>query len=173
MFQVIKSRLEESKDQSKKPERIDLLQTLLNLYSVDKKEAEKSGIFSQVFGFMLAGHETTSLTMTWTIYLLSKYPEIQDKVRKEISSVLKSQTEIRWEDIDKLKYLDNCIRESLRMYPPGPFVGREPVKEEKFGPYTIPANTTLFVNFASLQRDPEFWTDPNVFNPDRFQSIGK
>ena len=77
-----------------------------------------------------------------------------------------------YDDTSKMKTLDNCIKEAMRLYPAAPLIGRRCVKEDKIGPYVIPANTELFIDLGSLFRSEERWKRPDEYNPDRFNEKG-
>lgn len=129
-------------------------------------------IVAQAFVFFIAAFETTSSTMALCLYELSKNPTLQRKVQREIDSVLEKRgsKEIDFEMMSELKYLENCIDETLRKYPPAPFLIRECGKT-----YHIPGShleiekgTPLIISTFGIQRDPEFFPDPHIFDPDRF-----
>ena len=174
LIQVIAARKEEMEAHPGETiEKRDLLQKLISMYEEAGLSLSNKDLFHQVFTFMLAGHETTSLSMTWAIFLLAKYQEYQPRIRSEIREVLGDRSEVAFDDLDKLKVLDNCIKETMRVYPSVLFTGRVAVKEDTIGPYTIPAGTKLLVNIGSLNRNPNHWKDPNEFNPDRFSQDGR
>ncbi len=89
--------------------RNDLLQRLINMYEAADEGISNKGLFHQIFTFMLAGHETTSLTLTWILYLLAKHPEIQSRARKEVKEVLGNSDDVTLEDLDKLKFAHTRI----------------------------------------------------------------
>ena len=153
-------------------EKPDLLQKLISMYEEAGLSMSNKDLFHQVFTFMLAGHETTSLSMTWFIFLLAKYQKYQPKIQSEIKEVLGDRSEVTFDDLDKLPALDNCIKETMRIYPSVLFTGRGCVKEDKIGPYTIPRNTKLLINIGSLSRNPKSWDNPDEFDPDRFSRVG-
>jgi len=128
-------------------------------------------IYHQVFTFLVSGHETISLTGTWALYLLAKHPEIQSELRKEIEEVIGNR-EISWADLDKLKLLENCIKESLRLYPIALTTDRTSIGPDKLGPYWIPKGAHVMIGNGTLHRDEKFWIDADVFRPDRFNNIG-
>ncbi len=153
--------------------RNDLLQRLINMYEAADEGISNKGLFHQIFTFMLAGHETTSLTLTWILYLLAKHPEIQSRARKEVKEVLGNSDDVALEDLDKLKFLDDCIKESMRLYPVAPFTGRKSRVEDKIGPYVIPAGTSVVVLIGALNRNEKLWENASQFNPDRFKQRRK
>ena len=127
-------------------------------------------ILAQVRLFMIAGHETTSMTMTWTILLLAKHPEYQERAREEIRRVLGDRDEITLQDSKEMTFLDNCIKESMRLYPAASFFNRSTTTEMKLGKYTIPKGTYITVDIANVHRNEKFWKDADCFKPDRFNS---
>jgi cytochrome P450 len=71
-------------------------------------------------------------------------------------------------DLKELTYLDRVLREAMRLYPPGPYGAREATEDLVLGDYTVPAGTTIFYPFWAVHMNPEYWPDPEVFDPDRF-----
>ena len=122
--------------------------------------------------FFTIGHETSTVTLTWAILLLSKHPEFQERAREEIRSVLSGEEQITGDHLQKMKFLDNCIKETMRLYPVAVRVSRQAKQDVKIGPYEIPKGTIVFAGAASALRDLEFWEDADQFNPDRFDEPG-
>ena len=168
MIDARKEELETNPQQTS--QKHDLLQTFITMSKEAGISASKQELFQHIFNFMLAGHETTSLSLTWFTFLLAKYDEVQPRLRKEIEEALDGRSEFTYDDMDKLKFLDNCIKESMRLYPAALCTSRYTLKDEKFGPYTVPSNTRLLVHIGSLSRDPKYWKNPDEFDPDRFKS---
>ena len=153
-------------------EKPDLLQKLISMYEEAGLSISNKDLFHQIFTFMLAGHETTSLSMAWFTFLLAKHHESLPRLQSEIKEALDGKLEVTFDDLDKLRFLDDCIKENLRLYPAAVFTGRRASKEDKFGPYTIPANTKLFISIGALNRNPKYWKNPDDFDPDRFSQEG-
>eukprot|EP00112_Aurelia_sp_Birch-Aquarium-sp1_P000792 Seg1077.10 transcript_id=Seg1077.10/GoldUCD/mRNA.D3Y31 product="Cytochrome P450 4F12" protein_id=Seg1077.10/GoldUCD/D3Y31 len=164
---VIKDRREEMAS-GENPERTDLLQSLLKMKDDAGDKFADEDLNAQVRMFMIAGHETTSMSLTWTTLLLAKHPEFQERVRDEIRSILKDEEEITGDHLQKMKFLDHCIKESMRLYPAAIQTGRGCLVDVKIGPYEIPKGTVVFAGIASAHRDLEFWDDADQFNPDRY-----
>lgn len=146
----------------------DLLQVLLNKRNSGEHNFEDSDILSQVRSFMIAGHETTSMTMTWTVLLLAKHQEYQERAREEIRRVLGGKEEVTFQDVKEMSFLDNCIKESMRLHPAIITANRETNEDMKIGPYDIPKNTKVQLDIASIHRNEKYWKDPDRYNPDRF-----
>jgi cytochrome P450 len=88
--------------------------------------------------FLLAGHETTSVAMAWVVYMMSQHPDIHQKVVDEIDRVMGDSTEVTMEKVDKMTYLENVIKETLRLYPPVTMTSRNTVHDDTLGGYAIP-----------------------------------
>ena len=151
----------------------DLLQKLISMYEEGGLSMSNKDLFHHVFTFLIAGHETTSITLTWVFFLLAKHHHYQPRLRKEIMEAIDGRSEITFDDLGKLRFLDNFISETLRLYPVALNIGREAIKADKIGPYTIPPGTNVFIQVACMNRNPEYWKDADVFNPDRFDVQGK
>ncbi|CAM1302716.1 CYP3A4 (predicted) [Pycnogonum litorale] len=126
-------------------------------------------ILDNAFVFLLAGYETTSTALGFTVHLLVNHPEIQEKVQEEINDVIGTDNEeLKYDDILKLKYLGQVIDESLRLYPPiGPFVSRLSTDDYHLNNMVIPKGSTVMVPIQYLHHNPEYWDNPEEFNPDR------
>lgn len=119
---------------------------------------------------MFEGHDTTATGLTWILQILGCYPEIQQRIRDEFFSVLGYEfTEISYDELGQLKYLECCIKESLRLFPPVPlFVRKLDHDEIVFGEYHIPKGTEIVVNSYLTHRDSKYWPEPEKFRPERF-----
>lgn len=115
------------------------------------------------------GTETTSGTMEWAMALLVNHPEVLKKVRDEIEEHVGHDRLVMDSDITKLKYLNNVIKETLRLSPPGPLlVPHESSEDCIVEGVCVPKGTMLLVNAYAMQRDPELWEDSMEFKPERF-----
>ncbi|XP_066245812.1 probable cytochrome P450 6a13 [Euwallacea similis] len=133
-------------------------------------------IIAQCFIFFLAGFETSSTTMTFALLSLAENPEIQDKLRREIQNVLdRNDGKMTYDAIMNMPYLDNVINETLRKYPPLPILPRKCSKNYRV-PNTnviIDKGTLVAIPVWGLQMDPEYYPNPEVFDPDRFDEKNK
>nr|CAD7594839.1 unnamed protein product [Timema genevievae] len=126
-------------------------------------------IREEVDTFMFEGHDTTSAAICWALYLLGSHPEIQDRVVEELNYVLGDyDRRLVMKDFQNLKYLECCIKEALRLYPSVPFIARQLKQDVKIAHYTIPAGTTALIVTYMLHRNPEYFPEPEKFNPDHF-----
>ncbi|XP_075228426.1 cytochrome P450 4C1-like isoform X3 [Lycorma delicatula] len=127
-------------------------------------------ILNQVNTFMFAGHDTTTSAISFTIYCLMKYPEVQEKVLNEQKEILgDSNRPPGLQDLKSMKYLEHVVEETLRLYPSVPYIGRQMTEDFQLTPeYIIPKGCSVNLFLYKLLRDPELFPDPEVFNPDRF-----
>lgn len=129
--------------------------------------------------FMFEGHDTTAAGVGWATFLLACNPEIQAKVHEELDSIFGEDRnrEVTMTDLTKMKYLESCIKESLRVYPSVPFIGRHITSDLELADKKIlPAGTSVYIVFYNLHRDASMFPDPEKFDPDRFlpeNSVGR
>lgn len=117
---------------------------------------------------MLAAHHTTGVAVSWTLHLLGQHPEAAERVAEELDRVLGDRAAPRYADLRHLTYLDMVLRESMRLFPPGPYGARETTETLVLGDYEIPAGTTVFYPFWAVHMNPDYWPEPQRFVPERF-----
>ncbi|XP_020597072.1 cytochrome P450 CYP72A219-like [Phalaenopsis equestris] len=118
--------------------------------------------------FYAAGHETTSVLLTWTMIVLSMHPNWQNLAREEVLRVF-GHDKPTFEGLSRLKILTTILYEVLRLYPPGVTLLRQTYKEVKLGEFTFPPEVQLVLPILLLHHSKEFWgEDAEEFNPDRF-----
>lgn len=118
-----------------------------------------------IFG---AGHETTTVAMTWTWYLLSQHPEVEARLHEEVDRVLGDQPPTL-ADLQHMPYSEMVVKEAMRLYPPAWATTREAIKDVTIGGYTIKKGTTVILAPWTLHRDPRWFADPHRFDPERFK----
>ncbi|XP_026328887.1 cytochrome P450 4c3-like isoform X2 [Hyposmocoma kahamanoa] len=154
-------------DSYKRNSFLDLLITL----SGGEKGFTNVELREEVLTLTVAGTDTSAVSIGYTLVLLGKYPEIQEKVHQELCDVFgDSDRPLVKEDISKLKYLERVVKESLRLYPPVPFIARKVLKDIKLSSgYVLPAGSGIIVSIWGIHRDPKYWgPDAEKFDPDRF-----
>jgi cytochrome P450 len=117
--------------------------------------------------FVMDGYESTSLALTWTLYLLSQHAEAADKVREECNRVVGDRLP-EVDDVALLVYTKMVFEEAMRLYPPVAFMARGSLAPDEIAGYRIPQNSIVLMSQCLTHRHPEFWEDPDQFNPDRF-----
>lgn len=159
-----------SEDQGK--EKQDFIDVMLGIYDTglnnsSRLEADRI-IKANSMALLLAGTDTTAVTLTWTLSLLLNNRESLKKVQAEIDYHVGKERQVDESDLKKLVYLQAVLKESMRIYPAAPLLTREAIADCTVGGYQILTGTQLFVNMYKIQRDPELWPDPLDFRPERF-----
>lgn len=145
----------------------DLLSLLAAANSADDGEFDATELREQVLIFLLAGHETTATSLAFSLHLLARHPEFQDRARAEIAAVLGDRTPGA-ADLDRLPYLTRVLKEAMRLYPAAPVIGRSSVDAAEVDGHTIPAGADVIIAPWVTHRHPGYWPDPERFDPDRF-----
>ncbi len=114
-----------------------------------------------------AGHETTANALSWTWYLLSQYPEVVAKLREELDSLLGTRPPT-YTDVPQLTYTTNVFTEGMRLYPPAWILTRQAIADCTIGEYAIPGGTDVLLSQYVLHHDPQYYKDPEKFDPDRW-----
>jgi cytochrome P450 len=148
----------------------DLLSMLL---ATRDEESDGSGLTDEqvrdeALTLFIAGHETTANALTWTWYLLSQNPEVEQKLHDELDRVLPGGRVPAITDLPDLKYTERVFTEAMRLYPPAWAIGRKSVKECTIGKYTIPAGSLVLINVFGVQRDERYFPAALKFDPDRW-----
>ncbi|KAG5684478.1 hypothetical protein PVAND_013710 [Polypedilum vanderplanki] len=158
------------KDEDKEEEQKEEYQTDLGETTIKKLSFNQ--VAAQAFVFYVAGFETSSSTMNFCLFELTRNPEIQAKVHAELDRVCKSgdASDFTYELMGDLKYLDCCIDEALRKYPIVPILNRECTRDHTFENHNISLEkgTPIFIPLLGIQRDPEIYECPMEFRPERF-----
>ncbi|GAA2359899.1 cytochrome P450 [Catellatospora methionotrophica] len=116
---------------------------------------------------LLAGHETTASTLSWTLYLIDEHPQVWQRLHDEAVRVLGDRLP-EYEDLHQLRYTAMVVEEVMRMYPPVWLLPRIALADDEVGGYHVPAGADVLISPYTLHRHPRFWEDPTRFDPDRF-----
>jgi len=127
----------------------------------------------QINTFLIAGHETTSGLLSYTLYALLKHPEILKKAYEEVDRVLGPDLDARptYQQVTQLTYITQILKEALRLWPPAPAYGIAPLKDETIGggKYRLKRGTFITILVTALHRDTSVWgPNPDAFNPENF-----
>nr|AJD25201.1 cytochrome P450 CYP82D71 [Salvia miltiorrhiza] len=133
-------------------------------------EYDVDTIIKATCGTLIAGGtDTTSVVFIWAIALLLNNRRVLEKAQEELDKHVGKERRVEESDIANLVYLQAIVKETLRLYPPGPLGGARRVTQDcSIGGYNIPKGTWLIVNLWKLHRDPRVWQDPSEFRPERF-----
>ena len=121
----------------------------------------------EVTTFLLAGQETTSLALTWTWFLLSQHPSARQRLEHEIDTVLGDRPP-DYSDLAHLPYSRMVVDEAMRLYPPAWGFSRQALDDDTLGGFHLPRGWLAFVVPYVLHRLPQYWKDPEAFEPERF-----
>ncbi|CAN8328319.1 unnamed protein product [Cochlearia groenlandica] len=144
---------------------------LLSLQQQDPQYYSDVIIKGLMLAMMLAGTETSAITLEWAMTNLLKHPQVLEKARSEIDDKIGENRLIDEPDVASLPYLQNIVSETFRLFPVAPLlIPRTATEDMKIGGYDVPRDAILLVNAWAIQRDAEFWEDPERFDPDRFNN---
>jgi cytochrome P450 len=122
--------------------------------------------------FFLAAHDTTALTLTWTWYLLSQHPAVEATLHRELDTILGDRLpEIS--DLSQLRYTNMVFAEALRLYPPGYVLARQALTDYAIDQYVVPKGTLILMSPYLMHRDPRYYTEPERFDPLRWETNGR
>ncbi|GHO71242.1 cytochrome P450 [Ktedonobacter sp. SOSP1-52] len=124
----------------------------------------------EVITLMIAGHETTSGALCWTLMLLAQHPDIEARLIEEYTYILGGRTP-QIEDLPQLTFTRMVLEESMRLYPPAWTFARSALAEDKIGGYTISKGAYVLMFPSATHRHPDFWERPDVFDPERFAPV--
>jgi len=144
---------------------------LLSAKYEDGSSMEEKQLLDEILILFVAGHETTSNALTFTLQLLALHPKWQDKIYDEIKA--------NEEELDLMNLVMNSkicqqvIEESMRLYPPVYFIDRVNIEDDNFKSYHFKANSNLLFSIFEIHRHPKLWEQPNKFLPERFEDGGR
>ncbi|XP_055840918.1 cytochrome P450 4g15 [Episyrphus balteatus] len=128
-------------------------------------------IKEQVDTIMFEGHDTTAAGSSFFLSMMGIHQDVQERVLAELDEIFgDSDRPATFQDTLEMKYLERCLMETLRMYPPVPIIARQLKEDLKLasGNYVVPVGSTVVVATFKLHRNPKIWENPTVFNPDNF-----
>ncbi|XP_025103420.1 cytochrome P450 3A29-like isoform X5 [Pomacea canaliculata] len=151
--------------------RTDLLQLLVNAedtgLEVGQKRMTREEVAAQGVIILIAGYETTATTLQYLTYNLAKNQDVQQRVYEEMRDELGDE-DPTYDNVGRLKYLDNVIHETLRLFPPVALIHRQALHSRTIKGVTIPAGVGVYIPIYSIMHDPDYFDDPEKFWPERF-----
>ncbi|SFM80543.1 cytochrome P450 [Shimia aestuarii] len=147
------------------PDLLDLL--LAGEDPETKRSMNTSELRDNLLTFIVAGHETTALTLAWSLYLCAFDQEVQNRARVEVQSVLTGDT-ATGADVANLPFIRQIVDEALRLYPPAGIISRTAQKHDMLCARDIHPGDTVMIPIYALHRNHMLWDNPNAFRPDRF-----
>lgn len=162
IYRIIQERRASGEDRG------DLLSMLLK--SVDEEDGAQmtdQQARDEAMTLFLAGHETTANALTWTWYVLTQHPEIEQKLQEEVDRVLQGRLPTM-DDLKDLTYTDMIFREAMRLYPPAWAIGRKTIDDYEVNGFHIPAESPVLCFPYVIHRDPRHYPEPEAFIPERW-----
>ncbi|MGQ5260839.1 cytochrome P450 [Micromonospora sp. ZYX-F-536] len=149
-------------------DRDDVLSRLiLSANREDDPRVGRERLRDELVTLLLAGHETTASTLSWSLYLVDRHPEVREKLRAEALEVLGDGLPT-FDDLTRLRYTAMVVEEVMRLYPPVWLLPRKSLEPDQVGDYHVPAGADVLISPFTLHRHPRFWKDPDRFDPERF-----
>ncbi|XP_061923535.1 sterol 26-hydroxylase, mitochondrial [Entelurus aequoreus] len=143
-------------------------------YLLSNTDMSTKDVYGSVAELLLAGVDTTSNTLTWTVHLLSKYPPVQEKLHREVCTLSKENRSPSAEEVTRMPYLRAVVKEALRMYPVVPLNARVITeKSVAVGGYQFSKNTTFTLCHYAISHDEETFPEPFTFKPERWLRDGR
>ena len=161
VYRIIATRRRDESDSG------DLLSMLMQARDEDGSRMSDKQLRDEVMTFLLAGHETTALALSWTWHLLAQHPEAEDQLQSELERVLGGRVP-EFSDLPKLAYGERVIKESMRLYPPAWSLARTVISDFELRGYKIPAAANVVMSPWIMHHDPRYFADPQRFDPDRW-----
>lgn len=146
--------------------RRDLLTSLLTAHDEEGGMSDKQ-VRDEIITLFVAGHETTATALAWSLYLLARHPEAYARAKEEARALGGRPASI--EDLPRLGFCLRVFKESMRLYPPVYFFGRQAIADVQIGGYDLPRNSIVLISLYAMQRRPDLWPDPLRFDPARFE----
>ena len=151
-------------------DRNDVLSMLIEATHEDGTPMSDEEIRDELVTMLVAGHETTATGLSWTIHRLSKHPDVLRRVQEELDRVY-PDGRVTPDELHKLEYLDAVAKETLRVHPVIPGVGRVLQVPTRIGGVDLPEGTIVACSIVLANTNPDVWDEPERFDPDRF--VGK
>ena len=162
IYRIIEERRKSERDTG------DLLSMLLAARDDDGSRMTDKQLRDESITLFLAGHETTANALSWTWWLLAQNPEAENKLHAELDYLLAGRAPTL-DDVPKLKYTEQVLTESLRLYPPAWGTARVAMEDHEIGGYYVPKGTGVSLTQWTMHRDPRWFADPEVFRPERWE----
>jgi len=165
--QVVYRILAERRQRPEETQPADLLSILLRERDEAGRGMDDRQLRNEAITLLLAGHETTANALTWTLFLLARHPEAAERLCAEVDAVLAGRLPVA-EDLRALPFTERVLHEAMRLYPPIWIMERRAARADEIGGHAIPAGSTVVVSPWVTHRHPDFWEEPERFDPDRF-----
>ncbi|KAB1220497.1 Cytochrome P450 82C4 [Morella rubra] len=162
-------------DEAKGPEDfMDVMLSMVRDYEDTSKYDADTVTKATCLAIVLGATDTTAIQLTWAVALLLNNREALKKAQQELDLQVGREREVKESDVKNLVYLQAVVKETMRLYPSAPLlIPHESSEDCTIAGYHVPAGTRLFVNVSKIHRDPNVWSDPNEFRPERFLTTSR
>lgn len=145
----------------------DLLSLLVRATDPEDPQLSDERLRDELMGFLFAGHETTAVALAFTLSLLARHPDEQERLRSTLEQHFDGDRPTV-EGVRDVERLDHVIDEALRLYPPNHMIPREPIQDVAIRGYHVPAGSSVYCSQWVVHRDERWWDEPDRFRPDRW-----
>jgi len=167
LLALIKRRKKDSHEQ------FDFLSMYLSTKDKSGKKFDDKELVDEIITLIVAGYETSAGTLNWAWYLIANDPNIEKRIHTESKPIFSEESNLNYESVISMQYTQQVLEETLRLYPPVWLFSRKSIDDDNLGEYDIPVNSDLYLSPYILHRSREFWSNPEKFNPDRFDKTHK
>jgi cytochrome P450 len=164
VYEIIRQRRSSDKQASQ-----DLLSILMHARDEDGSRMTDEQVRDELMTFLLAGHETTALALSWALYMLSRNDEAEEKLHEEVDRVLAGRLPSVF-DLPSLLFIESIVKETMRLYPPAWSVARTAINDFELDGYRVPAGANIVMSQWIMHRDQRFFSEPEKFEPDRWST---
>ncbi|XP_067203285.1 cytochrome P450 4C1-like [Linepithema humile] len=142
------------------------------LEACHKGKLTQQKVCNHMITMLLAATDTTAATINFVIFMLVNFPEVQEKAYKELSEIYGTESPksvpIKYDDLQKMDYLNRIIKETMRLFPAAPFIGRILTEDLKIGETILPKGADTIMSILYMHQNKKHWSNPLMFDPDRF-----
>ncbi|KAG5311952.1 CP4C1 protein, partial [Pseudoatta argentina] len=171
-YSVIEKIIQQRKNESSTMSFNDTRFCDILMHSLSNGKFTQKDMMDNIVTMLGASSDTTATTMNFVIIMLANFKEIQEKAYEELLEIYGTETPkfapVKYEDLQHMHYLECIIKETLRLFPTIPMIGRELTEDLKMGEYVLPKGADVFIMFIQMHRNEKYWPNPMMFNPDRF-----
>lgn len=150
----------------------DWLGTIMSARHVSGEPFSAKDVRDEALNLFMPGHETTATGLTWALHLLSQHPQVHQRLEAEVDEVLQGRT-LTEADLPRLPYALQVFKESMRLYPPVYMFSRQATVDVTVCGNQLSAGSVVIFSPYAMHRRPDYFTDPEVFDPDRFDSAAE
>ena len=151
--------------------RFDFMQMRMESIDPDTRQGmSERELVDEVLTLVVAGHETTASALNWTWWLLARHPDAEQRLHEEQDAVGGLGPETGYASLERMPWSVAVLQESMRLYPPGWLLTRRAIGPDRLGGFVVPPGTDVFLPLYLIHRHPAHWTDPERFDPARFEA---